>query len=132
MNLTKPHSNVTPILNYSIPLVGYTVVCICMTVLSMLIDSFIRFMRYNVSYCILRGQTKGFNHSITTIMCENGSWGEPEQAPHWSVIFVYVRASRCARSVNKKIRQKSHLSFVYVRASLCARSMNKKSDTKAI
>ena len=33
-----------------------------------------------------------------------GYWGEPERAPHWSVVFVYVGASCCARSVNKKIR----------------------------
>ena len=26
------------------------------------------------SYCILRGWIKGFNHSITTIMCEDGSY----------------------------------------------------------
>ena len=25
-------------------------------------------------YCILRGQIKGFNRSITTIMCEDGSY----------------------------------------------------------
>ena len=31
-------------------------------------------------------------------------WGEPERAPHWSVVKVYVvGASRCAWSVNKKI-----------------------------
>ena len=32
------------------------------------------------------------------------NWEEPERAPHWSVVEVYVGASRCARSVNKKIR----------------------------
>ena len=25
-------------------------------------------------YCILRGRIKGFNRSITTIMCEDGSY----------------------------------------------------------
>ena len=29
---------------------------------------------YIVLYCILRGQIKGFNRSITTIMCEDGSY----------------------------------------------------------
>ena len=32
-------------------------------------------------YCILRGQIKGFNSSITTILFEAGC-GKPEQAPH--------------------------------------------------
>ena len=33
-------------------------------------------------YCILCGQIKGFNSSITSILCEVGSyWGKPEQAP---------------------------------------------------
>ena len=40
------------------------------------------------------------------------NWGEPERAPHWLVVFVYVGASCCARSVNKKIRWKSHSSLV--------------------
>ena len=42
----------------------------------------------NRLYCILRGRIKGFDHSITTIMCEDGSWGEPERAPHWSKFRV--------------------------------------------
>ena len=29
---------------------------------------------YKVIYCILRGQIKGFNSSITTIMCQGGSY----------------------------------------------------------
>ena len=53
-------------------------------------------------------------------------WGEPERIPHWSVVDVYNRASRCARSVNKKIRYKSHSSFVYNGASRCVQRMNKK------
>ena len=35
------------------------------------------------------------------VQCTN--WGEPERAPHWSVVEVYVGASRCAWSVNKTI-----------------------------
>ena len=27
---------------------------------------------------------------------KSSDWGEPEQAPHWSVVDVYVGASRCA------------------------------------
>ena len=30
--------------------------------------------RYKLSYCILRGQIKGFNSSITTILCQVGSY----------------------------------------------------------
>ena len=29
-------------------------------------------------------------------------WGEPERAPYWSVVKVYVGASHCAWSVKKK------------------------------
>ena len=29
---------------------------------------------YYFIYCILRGWIKGFNHSVTTIMCEDGSY----------------------------------------------------------
>ena len=29
-------------------------------------------------------------------------WGEPERAPHWLVVEVYVGASRCAQSVNNR------------------------------
>ena len=39
-------------------------------------------LHYMYYYCILRGWIKGFNSSITTIMCQGGSWGEPERAPH--------------------------------------------------
>ena len=34
-------------------------------------------------------------------------WGEPEQAPHWSVVEVYVGVSRCVWSVNKKSDRKA-------------------------
>ena len=35
-------------------------------------------------------------------------WGEPERAPHWSVVKVYVvGASRCAWSMNKKSDRKA-------------------------
>ena len=34
----------------------------------------ILFFDKNASYCILRGRIKGFNHSITTILCQVGSY----------------------------------------------------------
>ena len=39
-------------------------------------------------------------HTVATFHTPN--WGEPEQAPHWLVVEVYVRVSRCVRSANKK------------------------------
>ena len=29
---------------------------------------------YKCSYCVLRGRIKGYNSSITTIMCQGGSY----------------------------------------------------------
>ena len=47
------------------------------------------------------------------------SWGEPERAPHWSVVKVYIGASRCVQSVNKKSDRKAiQVLYTYVGASL--------------
>ena len=43
-------------------------------------------------------------HLLDQYTSQTTNWGEPERAPHWSVVFVYVGASCFARSVNKKIR----------------------------
>ena len=53
------------------------------------------------------------------------NWGQPEQAPHLSVVNVYVRRSiACALNVNDKIQWTSHSSFVYV--FLGSHQINKK------
>ena len=69
---------------------------------------------------------------ILELHCEQMiNWGEPERAPHWSVVDVYVRASRCARNVNDipDIRWTKHSSFAHItRGSIMASDVRREAN----
>ena len=57
---------------------------------------------------------------VTTTFHVRCIWGEPEQAPHWSVVDVYVRASRCVWNVKKNPIEKPFKFCISASVTLCA------------